>query len=300
MEQNNNQIAVRPVQKTAVMMRREMVKIPAVMGALGPVEKAVFLASTAKTIAEYNAAELSAELAAALKWICKDVGYRSPDESDRQYLVIRTAEILKRYYAGLSLKDFRMAFEMSLTGELDDFLPRGRDGQPDRNHYQQFNAEYVCKILNAYKGRRAWVLKKANEAVPKEGPKPNPERERYYMNETRKDCIKAFEFFKENGRLPEMSPIAEMLCYDTLAAAGLAEKVEITLADQKEILQRTINDYARRGYIGSVRRLQRTGIDDPELEYDSFLLARHKALVATFRRMAEQGINITDYIKFEQ
>ena len=196
MEQNNNQIAVRPVQKTAVMIRREMVKIPAVMGALGPVEKAVFLASTAKTIAEYDAAELAAELATALKWICKDVGYRSPDESDRQYLVIRTAEILKRYYAGLSLKDFRMAFEMSLTGELDDFLPRGRDGQPDRNHYQQFNAEYVCKILNAYKGRRAWVLRKANEAVPKEEPKRDPAKDRYYRNETRRDCINAFESFK--------------------------------------------------------------------------------------------------------
>lgn len=299
MEQNNNQIAVRPEQKTAVMIRREMVKIPGVMGALDPVEKAVFLASTAKTIAEYNAAELSAELAVALKWICKDVGYRSPDESDRQYLVIRTAEILKRYYAGLSLKDFRMAFEMSLTGELDDFLPRGREGQPDRNHYQQFNAEYVCKILNAYKGRRAWVLRKANEAVPKEEQKPNPERERYYRNETRKDCIKAFEYFKENGRLPEMSPIGQMLYYEELAAVGLADKIEITPDDQKEIWQRTINDYARRGYVGDVRRLKQTGTDDPELEHGSFVLARRKALAATFRRMVEQEINITDYIKFE-
>lgn len=299
MEQNNNQIAVRPVQKTAVMIRREMVNIPAVMGALGPVEKAVFLASTAKTIAEYNAAELSAELAVALKWICKDVGYRSPDESDRQYLVIRTAEILKRYYTGLTLKDFRMAFEMSITGELDDFLPRGRDGQPDRNHYQQFNAEYVCKILNAYKGRRALVLKKAHEAVPIEEPKPDPEREKYYRNETRKGCIKAFESFKENRRLPEMSPIAEMLYYNELAAVGLADEIEITLADQKEILQRTINDYARRGYIGDVRRLKESGTDDPELKHGSFVLARRKALAATFLRMVEQGINITDYIKFE-
>lgn len=299
MEQNNNQIAVRPVQKTAVMMRREMVKIPAVMGALGPVEKAVFLASTAKIIAEYDAPELAAELATALKWICKDVGYRSPDESDRQYLVIRTAEILKRYYAGLSLKDFRMAFEMSLTGELDDFLPRGRDGQPDRNHYQQFNAEYVCKILNAYKGRRAWILRKAHEAVPKEDPKQNPERERYYRNEIRRDCINAFELFKENGRLPEMSPIAEMLYYEQLAAAGLADKIEITLADQKEIWQRTINDYARRGYLGDVRRLKESGPTDPELENGSFVLARRKALAATFRRMVEQEINIADHIKFE-
>lgn len=299
MEQNNNQIAVRPVQKTAVMIRREMVNIPAVMAALGPVEKAVFLASTAKTIAEYNAAELSAELAVALKWICKDVGYRSPDESDRQYLVIRTAEILKRYYTGLTLKDFRMAFEMSITGELDDFLPRGRDGQPDRNHYQQFNAEYVCKILNAYKGRRAWILKKAHEAVPKEEPKRDPAKDRYYRNETRRNCIKAFESFKENRRLPEMLPIVEMLYYNELAAVGLADEIEITLADQKEILQRTINDYARRGYIGDVRRLKESGTDDPELKHGSFVLARRKALAATFRRMVEQGINITDYIKFE-
>ena len=301
MEQNNNQIAVRPVQKTAVMIRREMVKIPAVMEALGPVERAVFLASTDKTIAEYDAAGLAAELATALKWICKDVGYRSPDESDRQYLVIRTAEILKRYYAGLSLKDFRMAFEMSLTGELDDFLPRGRDGQPDRNHYQQFNAEYVCKILNAYKARRGGVLKKAFKAVetPELKPGRDIERERYYRNETRRNCINAFESFKENGRLPEMSPIAEMLYYNELAAAGLADEIEITLADQKEIWQRTINDYARRGYVGDVRRLKQTGTEDPELEHGSFVLARRKALAATFRRMVVQEIQITDYIKFE-
>ena len=303
MEQINKQMIIAPARKpsveTAVMKRREMVKNPAVMGALGPVERAVFLASTDKTIAEYDAAGLASELATALKWICKDVGYRATDESDRQYLVIRTAEILKRYYPGLTLKDFRMAFEMSLTGELDDFLPRGRDGQADRNHYQQFNAEYICKILNAYKSRRAWVLKKAHESVPEPEPQPDPEKERYYRNLMRKDCIAAFEFFRENGRLPGMSLIAEMLYYDALAAVGLAEKVEITLDDQKEILQRTINDYARRGFVCDVNRLRETGTSDPELEHGTFVLARRKALAATFRRMVEQGININDYIKFE-
>lgn len=299
MEQNNNQIAVRPPKKTAVMIRREMVKIPAVMGALGPVEKAVFLASTAKTIAEYDAAELSAELAVALKWICKDVGYRSPDESDRQYLVIRTAEILKRYYLGLSLKDFRMAFEMSITGELDDFLPRGRDGQPDRNHYQQFNAEYVCKILNAYKCRRASVINKANQAMPKAEQRPNPECEWYYRNEIRKDCIKAFEYFKENGRLPEMSPIGQMLCYEMLSAVGLADEIVVTIDEQKEIWQRTVNEFARRGMVGDINRMKKEGFDAKDIEHGSFVLARRKALAATFRRMVEQGITITDYIKFE-
>lgn len=298
MEQNK-QIAVRDERFTAVMMRREMLRNPVVMGALAPVERAVFIASTAKTVAEYTGAELASELETALRWICKDVGYRATDESDRQYLVIRTAEILKRYYPTLTLKDFRMAFEMSLTGELDDYLPKGRDGQPDRNHYQQFNAEYVCKILGAYKSRRAWVLKKANEAVPRAEQGRDPEREREYSNATRRDCVKAFAYFKENGVLPAMSPIGEMLCYNTLSRAGLAENIEVTEAEQAEILRRTINDYARRGYLGDVRRLKDAGMDDPELEYPSYVLARRKALAATFRRMAEQEINITDYIKFE-
>ena len=192
-----------------------------------------------------------------------------------------------------------MAFEMSITGELDDYLPKGRDGQPDRNHYQQFNAEYVCKILNAYKGRRAWVLKKANEAVPKEEPKPNPERERYYRNEARKDCIKAYEYFKENERLPEMSPIGQMLCYESLSAVGLADEIVVTIEEQKEIWQRTVNEFARRGMIGDVNRMKRQGTDAKDIEHGSFALARRKALAATFRRMVEQEINITDYIKFE-
>ena len=83
------------------------------------------------------------------------------------------------------------------------------------------------------------------------------------------------------------------------AAVGLADKIEITLADQKEIWQRTINDYARRGYVGDVRRLKESGTDDPELEHGSFVLARRKALKRTFAWMAEQEIQITDYIKFE-
>ena len=299
MMNGNTNIMVAPVKQTAVMMRREMVKIPAVMDALGPVEKAVFLASTAKTIAEYNAAELAAELATALKWICKDVGYRSPDESDRQYLVIRTAEILKRYYAGLSLKDFRMAFEMSLTGELDDYLPKGRDGQPDRNHYQQFNAEYICKILGAYKARRGWIMKKAYSAAPRPELKPGPMEQRAYREQARRDCVNAFYYFKYRGRLPELSPIGEMLCYERLAAVGLADEIEITLNEQREILQRTLNAFVRRGMIGDVSRLKNQGPAAPELQHDSFVLARRKALQRTFEWMVYNEIQITDYIKFE-
>lgn len=292
-----NGLTIQP--KTPAMVRREMAKIPAVMDALGPVERIVFMASTAKPFSEYSETELATGLATILKWIAKDVGFRATDESETQYLIIRTAEILKRYYGNLSLKDFRMAFEMAVTGELDEFLPKGRDGQADRGHYQQFNAEYVCKILNAYKARRGWILKKANEAMPKHEPAPNPEQQRYYRNKTRQDCIHAFEFFKDNGHLPDMSPIGELLCYNTLSDVGLAKEIVVTLDDQRAVMQQTINEYARGGFIGHINRLKADGPESKELEHKSYILARRKALEKAFKWMVEQDININDYIKFE-
>ena len=284
--------------KSAVAVRREMAAIPAVMGALGPVEKAVFLASTAKTVAEHDDRELAAELAKALRFIAKDVGYRDTDENERGYLVVRVCEILKRYYGGLTIKDFKMAFEMSITGELDEYLPKGRDGQADRGHYQQFNAEYVCKILNAYKYRRAAVLKKANDAMPPEPEKPmDPKRAIELSNHTKQDCINAFLAFKETGYMPDISPIGEMLYYQILADAGLAREIVVTVDEQKAILQRTINELARKGMVGDMRRLKQAGPDAPELQYGAFSMARKKALKAAFERMVADGIEITDYIK---
>lgn len=293
----NGTTAVATVKKSPVEIRREMVGNPAVMGALDPVERAVFLASSVKTIAEYQPAELTSELATALKWICKDVGFRATDESERQYLVIRTVEILKRYYATMTLKDFRMAFEMSITGQLDDYLPRTRDGRADRGHYQQFNAEYICKILDAYKARRGAVLKKAFEAAEPTEQANAPVDKSAYRKEAIADLFAAFDEYRETGVL-KTSAVAELVFYNILAEYGFAMPVTVTIEDQKQVWQRTVNDYARRERTGDVNRLKANGINDPELEHGSFVLARRKALKAVFRGIIEQGKSITDYIKF--
>lgn len=294
--ETNTQIVVK---KTPVMIRREMVNNPAVLNALEPVERAVFLASTDTTISEYTGPQLAAELKNVLFFIAKDVGYRITDEQDRQYMIIRTAELLKRYYSNLTLKDFRMAFEMSITGQLDEFLPKGRDGQPDRCHYQQFNAEYVCKILNAYTSKRAHVLKKAHEAMPKPEPERDLDAARTYSISIREELCNAYDSFRESGKMPNMSPISEMLYYQLLFNAGLAPEIIVTIEEQNAILQRTINQLALKGNIGEMNQLKQAGPDAPELQYGAYTLARRKALAATFRRMVEQGIQITDYISYE-
>lgn len=290
------EMAVVAVKKSPVALRREMIGNATVMGALTPVERAVFLASTAKTIAEITPAELAVELRTALKWICKDVGYRIQDEADAQYLVIRTSEILKRYYSNLTLKDFRMAFEMSITGQLDEFLPRTRDGKADRGHYQQFNAEYVCKILDAYAARRGSVLKKAFDAIEPAEIALTDDKKQEYRNEAIKELYEAFDAYRETGRL-NTSSVTDLVFWNILSEYGLAVPVSVTPEEQKIVWQRTVNEYARRGMVGDVNDLKRNGINDPRLEAGSFVLARHKALEKIFAELIEQGIGIADRVK---
>ena len=294
--QSVEQTAIVAVKKSPVELRRELIGNATVMGALTPVERAVFLASTAKTIAEFTPTGLANELRTALKWICKDVGYRLQDDGDAQYLIIRTSEILKRYYPKLTLKDFRMAFEMSITGQLDEFLPRTRDGKADRGHYQQFNAEYVCKILDAYAGRRGSVLKKAFEAIETPTNTIEDDDKREYRREAIKDLYEAFESYRETGRL-ETSAVADLVFWNILSEHGLAVPVTVTPDEQKAVWQRTINHYARRGMVGDVNELKRNGINDPRLEHGSFVLARHKALERIFSGLIEQGKSVKEIVK---
>lgn len=275
---------------------RAMIKLPEVVGILTPVERAVLLSAADKTIAEYSGAELASELRDALQWIAKDIGYRVADQGDWQYLVVRTAEILKRYYPGLTLKDFRMAFEMSLTGELDDYLPKGRDGQPDRNHYQQFNADYICKILNAYKMRRNGVIRKAREAVPKPEPERDYESERKYHNLACQDLLNVAEYYRQFRKLPDISPIAEMLYYNILAGVGIAPKIEITEQEQKYAFNQALNYYARKGLVGDMNRLKSEGITSEELKHDAFRVSRRKALTEALEKVYQEGINLSELI----
>lgn len=286
--------------KTAVVLRREMMAVPEVLKVLGPVERSVFLASTAKTIAEHTDKELAAELGRALPYIMKDVGYRDNNANERGYLLIRLCEILKRYYAGLTLRDFRMAFEMAITGELDDYLPKGRDGQPDRGHYQNFGVEYICKVLNAYKGRRDAVLVKANDAMPRDmKPKINPAQAVELSNATKRDCVNAFAYYKENGVLPRISPIAEMLYYNILSDAGLAPEIESTEEEKKTILALTIDMYSNKGFYCDVRRVESAGTEAYEVIRGAYELARVRLIKETFAALVADGKELSDYVQFE-
>lgn len=289
-----------PPGTTAIAIRRAIAQTPAIVEKLEPIERSVFLASTAKVAQEYDDAELIAVMADTLKWIAKDIGIRDTESPNWKITIVRFGQILKRYYPLFSVKDIRMAFELMVTGELNDYLPKDRFGNPDKEHYQMFNADYFCKILNAYRVYRKAVINKAVEMVPKPVKQRNEAEERFYRNQTRKDIIAAFLFFKYRGYMPKLSPILEMLAYQDLAMVGLAEPFDVTPQEQQIILRRTLFELTQRQMIGDKKRVEQQGINAPDIQHGAYCLARLKALKRTFAEMVADEIQITDYIKIEQ
>lgn len=90
------------------------------------------------------------------KGICKDYSIREVDQAQ----VFRFYSTIRDYYNQFSLDEIRLAFELALVGDLDDYLPKDSRGQADKNAYQNFSLEFICKILNAYKAHRQKVWNK--------------------------------------------------------------------------------------------------------------------------------------------
>lgn len=283
------------IKQTPVAVRQTMAQNPAVLAALDETEKRVFLASTDVPFREFPPKQLAANLIRFLPKLYKDIGIRYDGDNDA--LVTRLLEVLPRYYATLSLKDFFIAFELTIVGELDAYFPKNRDGSADRGHYQQFTTEYVCKILNAYKQYRASVLSKACDALPAKAEPRNPEQEEKAERFTKEGLITAFYHFKEHGSLPHLSPAAEMLYHRELAAAGLATDVEVTEAEQKEIYHRTLNAFARSGNIGDFNDLKQEGHTAESIQFGAYGIARRKAIRDAFARLIKNGTEIENYIK---
>lgn len=211
----------------AIEIRRKMVQLPEVAKALNPVEKYIFAASTKTQISEIDDETLVTKLANMLKYIAMDVGFIIPQiTEDWQYIQARTLDILKRYYSNFTLSDIKLAFELATTEELDEFLPKDRQGNPDKNHYQQFNANYISKILNAYKRKQNVIIDKAFKVLPE--PKttftPAMIREFEIQRQWRNRYI--FLCYKYTGKLI-LGLTDDMFLYEWLQKCGLADDVQV-------------------------------------------------------------------------
>lgn len=283
----------------AIDIRRKMVQLPEVAKALTPVEKYIFAASTKNQISEMDDGVLVSKTAQMFRFIAMDVGYIIPqNENDWAYIQTRLVDILKRYYSYLTLADIKLAFELATTGELDEFLPRDSQGNPDKKHYQQFNADYFAKILGAYRKKQNEVIGKAYKALPEPKREMTPEQKRYYHNRREARNRIVFLQYKYTGKISfEFGD--EMFLYDWLLKFGFADEVEATEDDRKQAFAK----YMHRAAIGMVNQytafnVRRKGIDSPEIDFTAYEVARKKEIIRAFDRMIAEEIQIDNYLFF--
>lgn len=283
----------------SIEIRRKMVQLPEVDKALSLVEKYVFAASTKMPIADINDEKLVVNLSLLFKRVAMDVGYMIPkDENDWNYAQSRLMDVLKRYYSSLTLSDIKLAFELATTGGLDDFLPRDKQGNPDKNHYQQFNSEYLSKILNAYKRKQNVVIDKAFKALPDSRITFTPAmiRTLEMQRESRNRYI--FICYKYTGKLI-LGITDGMFLYDWLQKYGLADNVHVKEDDRKEAFARYMQRVAH-GMINQYTAFQvrRKGIESPEIDFTAFEVAREKEIIKAFDRIIAEEMQVDNYMKF--
>lgn len=273
--------------------RKELVQVAGFTG----VDAKILEASAEKMIAEYEPKELAVNMRALLKYISRDVGYRmQPD--DEQYVVTRTTSLLGNYYKFMTLHEIKLAFEMLVVGELDEYLPKDRNGQPDKNHYQQFNAEYLCKVLNAYKSRRSRAMKKASDAVPERPELPvSPDEAKRYRNINKASTIRAFLYYKYHGRLIKANAIEERLMYGVLAEVGLADAIDVPDNEQQMLIREQLKELTQRGRKDEAERLRH---NTDEMRFQAFLRCRRKAIKAAFDWLLDEDLQLINYISYER
>lgn len=283
----------------AIEIRRQMVQLPDIAKALTPVEKYIFAASTKTQISEMDDGVLVSKTAQMFRFIAMDVGYIIPqNENDWAYIQTRLVDILKRYYSNLTLADIKLAFELATTGELDEYLPKDKQGNPDKNHYQQFNADYFAKILKAYKQKQTDVIDKAYKAIPGKNNEISPEQIRRFEIQRQWRNLYIFLCYKYTGKLI-LGLTDDMFLYEWLQKCGLADDVQVKEDDRKEAFARYMQRVAR-GMINQYTAFQvrRKGTESPEIDFTAFEIARKKEIIKAFDRMISEEMQVDNYMKF--
>lgn len=293
-------VYTRPPGTKAIDIRRQMVDVPEVAKALNSVDKFIFAASTKTLISELDDQKLVEKTKQLFRFIAMDVGFQVPnDPTDWAYICTRLLDLLKKYFSTLTLADIKLAFEMAAMGELNEHLPKDRNGEPDKNHYQQFNAEYFGKILNAYKKKQGEVIHKAMKALPEPEHKPSEKELAYYHNQTLDSIKNAYLKYKDQNEFV-VDGLLEMFIYNFLEKNNLVEPIKQTNEDREKALA----NYLSRAAAGKVnqytaRQVRNEGINSKEIDFTTFEIARIREIKKAFDRMIAEDVDINKYLNYK-
>ena len=197
----------------AAELKSNTLSLPEVQGGLSEIEYKTAEATTRKPIKALSDDDLQKEIAATLKFIIKDLGIHNFSGQDAGYQTIRFMKLLREYYGEMSYREVELAFEMSMTGQLANYLE-------DRNHYQQFSVDYITKVLNAFRAYKQKVWVKANSLVPSKNLVSEEEKERSKRFNI-DDLIAKFREYREKKVTPNF--MVPAIPYEILKKSGLTK-----------------------------------------------------------------------------
>lgn len=282
----NNSIA------KAVEVRRKLVLLPEIANVLSAVEKKIFEASTKPLICEMDDSTLVDYSKKLFRYIATEIGYTIPDATEWAFTQTHLLDVLKTYHSQISFTDIRLAFELMSVGELDNYFPRDNNGSPDKKHYNRFTAEYLTRVINAYKARQKEVVAKIYKCMPEQKKTLSAQEKAYYSGYMNDRIKTIYLTYKYTGRL--VTEYAdETFLYNWLRNNGLAEMVTSTDEDRNKAYYRFLAKAARNMVNKyEAAHVRKVGKESRSLDYLAFDEARKTEIKRAFDEMITDEFQI--------
>ncbi len=260
-----------------------------VKNGLGKVEMRVAKAGTKKPIKILTDDELTEKISDSIEFIARDLGIKNFNGDDAAYESTRFFQILQNYYDDLSFEEVRIAFELSMVGNLDRWLPDGH------GHYQSFSFEYVTKVLNAYREYKGKTWSKANNLIPY-NPIITDDQKEENKKFFRHDIVNKFRKYRDEQQVPQF--LAPFLVIDELVARGLSKGTpDLSPEDKKkgfvELMSRKFKSPLDKV---KINRDREKGVENESINISAERHAQKREIIRVFDDIISSGMDIEDVI----
>jgi hypothetical protein len=263
---------------------------------LSKVDQRIFVESTKRLISEEESEEKKIEyLGIIFIGVCSDFGLNAPERSAVKSVFSSIFDVIDLYFDDLSFAEVKLAWRLLAVGELDNYLPKDRYGNPDKNHYGSLNVDYVTKVLKAYRKRKADMMSKTTALLP-DKPKATPEQERAFLNVQANNFIFAIMKYKYSGRFKaESDRLISESTFKYMERLGYDMDTIPTYEDKKLALAqfkgRPINSFAQ---VFEKECLATVGIEHEAVYFRALMIAKKRLLFRYWDEMLIEEDSIKD------
>lgn len=263
---------------------------------LPKVDQRIFVESTKRLISEEESEEKKIEyLGIIFIGVCSDFGLNAPERSAVKSVFSSIFDVIDLYFDDLSFAEVKLAWRLLAVGELDNYLPKDRYGNPDKNHYGSLNVDYVTKVLKAYRKRKADMMSKTTALLP-DKPKATPEQERAFLNVQANNFIFAIMKYKYSGRFKaESDRLISESTFKYMERLGYDMDTIPTYEDKKLALAqfkgRPINSFAQ---VFEKECLATVGIEHEAVYFRALMIAKKRLLFRYWDEMLIEEDSIKD------